>query len=459
VSGGLGRWPVVSNVGGWTVLQFDYVWTTGPYPKADRYCVDLNDDLYTPGDTVWYYFSARDMDGNTNYWSRQTGVASLESHVREHPMELTCLPANAANGATDILYVDDCDITGVQPYFDTAFEMLGLSPDRFDVLSSSFGSGNGLAGHVADASQQIMGHYRKIIWSTGDLEAALIGDSTGSVPSSDDFGLLYEFLAQGSNRPGLYITGDNIAEVWNEQTGTDAIRLRNDYMDFTMIDGDHVALGQPLTPLVVGEPGSCFDHPSGPDLMLAYGGCSPIADFDVLQPAGGSSLAMSYSGSPANGAVLTQVTPNTAGDTAKVVLSGFSYDVIRDDVRQTVPDRVEHLLDIIRWLENDVDTPTSVRHTPPLENHLAQNYPNPFHPSTTIHFFIEERSHVSLNIYDVSGRRVRSLVNDVKNPRPAGFSFLWDGTNDAGQPVSSGVYFYRLVAGDFRQTKKMLLVR
>jgi hypothetical protein len=168
---------------------------------------------------------------------------------------------------------------------------------------------------------------------------------------------------------------------------------------------------------------------------------------------------MSYSGSPAYGAVLTQVTPNAVGDTARVVLSGFSFDAIRDDVRQSIPDRVEHLLDILRWLENDVADPTAARQTPLLRNDLAQNYPNPFNPTTTIHYLIENRTHVSLKIYDVSGRLVRTLVNGMKNPLTTGFSVTWNGANQAGQQVASGVYFYRLTAGDFEQTKKMILMK
>jgi hypothetical protein len=461
ISGDLARWPAVFIGAGWTALRFDYVWYTGPppSPKAGYYCVDLNDSLYTPGDTIWYYFSARDTEGNTNYWSRHTGIRLSESEVRMYPMEVTCLPANAVNGATDILYVDDCDITDTQPYFDTTFEMLALKPDRFDVLTYDWGGGNGLAGRVKNVPQQIIDSYQKIIWSSGALETSLIADGTGGVPNSNDFGLLYQFLDESPNRPGVYISGNNNAEEWVTLTGPDAINLRDTYMNFNLIEGDHVSLGQPLTPLVIGEPGSCLDHPSGPDLMLAYGGCSPIADFDVMQPVGGSSLAMSYSGSPAYGAVLTQVTPNAVGDTAKVVLSGFSYDAIRDDVRQSIPDRVEHLLDIIRWLENDVGDPTSARQVPLLRNDLAQNYPNPFNPTTMIHYSIEERTHVSLRIYDVTGRLVRTLVNEMKNPIPAGFSLKWDGTNDSGRRVSSGVYFYRIIAGNFQQTRKMVLMK
>ena len=90
-------------------------------------------------------------------------------------------------------------------------------------------------------------------------------------------------------------------------------------------------------------------------------------------------------------------------------------------------------------------------------NHLAQNFPNPFNPTTTLTFSIKNTSNVTLTIYDVAGRRVRELVNER---RERGIhKVVWDGRNDRGEGVSSGVYFYELVAGSFRDTKKMTMLK
>jgi hypothetical protein len=88
---------------------------------------------------------------------------------------------------------------------------------------------------------------------------------------------------------------------------------------------------------------------------------------------------------------------------------------------------------------------------------LEQNVPNPFNPATTIRFTVPEPCHVRLDIFDVSGRRVRSLVD--KPLRAGKFHAVWDGTNDGGKRVASGIYFYRLAAGKHRDTKKMILLR
>ena len=88
---------------------------------------------------------------------------------------------------------------------------------------------------------------------------------------------------------------------------------------------------------------------------------------------------------------------------------------------------------------------------------LGQNFPNPFNPTTTISYSLPSRSRLTLDIFDVLGRRVRTLVDGL---RPAGkYTAEWDGCDDDGRPVSSGVYLYRLTAGQFAQTRKMVLVK
>lgn len=94
---------------------------------------------------------------------------------------------------------------------------------------------------------------------------------------------------------------------------------------------------------------------------------------------------------------------------------------------------------------------------PPRETALFQNYPNPFNPATTISYFLPERSRVELVIYDVRGAVVRTLASRIQS---AGFnSELWDGRDDDGRPVGSGVYLYRLKAGKTNLTRKMVLLK
>jgi len=88
---------------------------------------------------------------------------------------------------------------------------------------------------------------------------------------------------------------------------------------------------------------------------------------------------------------------------------------------------------------------------------LRQNYPNPFNPHTEIVYSLPVRSQVTLSIYNVLGQRVRNLVD---REQPAGtYMVQWDGTSDAGEVVATGIYFYRLKAGDSVQAKKMMLLK
>ena len=88
---------------------------------------------------------------------------------------------------------------------------------------------------------------------------------------------------------------------------------------------------------------------------------------------------------------------------------------------------------------------------------LMQNFPNPFNPVTRVKFSLKEKGHVRLRVYDVSGRLVRVLVDEV---REAGaHNVLWDGTNDEGRSTASGIYFCRMEAADYERTLKMVMLR
>ena len=88
---------------------------------------------------------------------------------------------------------------------------------------------------------------------------------------------------------------------------------------------------------------------------------------------------------------------------------------------------------------------------------LNQNYPNPFNPSTQIRYALPEQSQVVLTVYDMLGRKVRTLVNDVQD---AGYrTVMWNATSDMGTPVSAGMYIYTIRANEFYQVKKMILLK
>ncbi|MFH1214692.1 MAG: S8 family serine peptidase [Candidatus Neomarinimicrobiota bacterium] len=93
----------------------------------------------------------------------------------------------------------------------------------------------------------------------------------------------------------------------------------------------------------------------------------------------------------------------------------------------------------------------------PSNFELAQNFPNPFNPITTIRYALPERSTVRLTIYDMLGKEVRTLVNQAED---AGYkSVQWNGLDQRGQMISTGIYIYKIQAGNFTQTKKMIFMK
>ena len=115
----------------------------------------------------------------------------------------------------------------------------------------------------------------------------------------------------------------------------------------------------------------------------------------------------------------------------------------------------------------DADNPVAVstsamgidgNETIPDEFALNQNYPNPFNPSTQISFDVPQGGeHIMLNIYNILGQNLSTLVNGVMNPGT--YTMEWNATDEAGNPVASGIYFYELRSSSFIARKKMLLIR
>ena len=109
------------------------------------------------------------------------------------------------------------------------------------------------------------------------------------------------------------------------------------------------------------------------------------------------------------------------------------------------------------WILCDQQLVTAGEETHPAATYLAQNYPNPFNPLTTIEFNLSADGDVLLQVFDLRGSLVRTLEDS--RLREGRHTVEWNGTNEAGSPVSSGIYFYRLRSGGEDITKKMILLR
>ena len=93
----------------------------------------------------------------------------------------------------------------------------------------------------------------------------------------------------------------------------------------------------------------------------------------------------------------------------------------------------------------------------PVDFSLSENHPNPFNPQTEISYDLPNAGQVELSIYNLLGQRIKTLVDEFQ---AAGHKTVrWDGTDEEGNKIASGIYFYRIKAGDFVDSKKMILMK
>jgi hypothetical protein len=414
----------------------------------------LNDYLFEAGDVIEFFFGATNTEGLTNYCSGATlnFVQSDLNIAALFASEFTILPRDpGADVGTDILYVDGADGRG-QDFWDTAFSQLGIIPDRYDVRGAKSHVSNRPGSRVMVVGAQLNENYRKIIWDVGDLTPGL-GDGTGRPDKSDDYKMINDFLANLQSPGGVYICGDDFPQSLIAATGASATTFKSTYITYTLATGNHGPT-YGTAPQGKGQgAGTAF----GADTWFILGGCPITNDFDVVTPTDGSVLQSEYkdlvspAGDPVGGAEISKITGN-----AKVMISGYSFIYIGDDETDGVRDGSRHLRDILVFLANNPPQPTDTK--PVAVNRLGQNYPNPFNPQSTIAFSIKDRARVKIDVYNVAGELVKTLLDET---RAAGSysDVRWDGTNGANQPVASGVYFYKLVTSNFSQTKKMVLLK
>jgi hypothetical protein len=175
------------------------------------------------------------------------------------------------------------------------------------------------------------------------------------------------------------------------------------------------------------------------------------SDIEAAEWSNGTSPAVAGSGSAMNGPFTTPLVTATATLDSNALNPGTETLWVRGrDAEGNWGNAVSLVI--------QVNAPLSaVDGQVPRRFALYQSSPNPFGPQTAIRFDVPHSDRVLLEIFDVNGRRLRTLVDGVLSQGPK--ALAWDGTDDGGRPVGSGVYFYRMHAGQFRATRKMTLLR
>jgi len=201
-----------------------------------------------------------------------------------------------------------------------------------------------------------------------------------------------------------------------------------------------------------------------PDTQTVQAGQS--TDYDVILTSlfgFASSCTLTATGLPDDASADFDPNPVTPTDTSLMTISTVettplgTYDITiiaTELTKAQIEDSTQVVLIVTTSDVREIESPDEGR---PSEFSLSQNYPNPFNPATNFQFSLSKSVHVKIDIFNIVGQKVRTLVDEEMGPGV--YVADWDGRDGNGNFVSSGIYFYRMQAGDFSDMKKMLLLK
>ncbi len=460
--------------------------TASGAPVAGRFFMDLPNDgagiaayhgsepaMFFPGDRIRYFISAEDTEGQISTLPPDTtGFHGGGTFPRLFTIRaLPSIVDDGQGGFTqpNILVVNDFGHRGGENEWLGAFTLNGLAEDiDYDVFtvrgpSSLVSNGIGSSGaHGANAGQ--LSEYETMIYFAGNLSVGLLSDGTalGANDKGNDIDLLNQWHAQAGNRYAVYF-GDYIATGLIESGGDGSAYLSSvlgvDYNDDSVRD----EIGGQAAPIVIPV------QPQFTTEFVAYGGCLAINEFDSINPLAGALAGHAFTdpdGLTPYGPVAsvwhgrTEIVEAQSYDRVDVTFAyGFSfvYDPIASRTPVGVQARVLLLRELLQAFGEPIDPPT-LTGAPGLRRlEVARNVPNPFNPSTRIAFVAPSSGPLSVRIFNLRGEVVRVLRDGPVAAGPG--SVTWNGDDDQGHGVASGIYFYEVRGFGERVTGKMALVK
>ncbi len=444
------------------------------FPTPGKWAFDLPDTGFLfPGDVLHYYISATDAIGGVGGTDPQTSTlpADLAGYgVFGDPMGynstfvIHALPTfkSDAGDHPRILFINDFADRGGENEWYTALNNLGhVVGDDYDVYyvnAPSSGVGNGIGGRSNDI---MIDGYTEILYTAGDLSVNTIANGDFNNDAGDDVGTLKAWLDAGDN--DIFFTGDDLAADL-AQAGTVTLDLLENYLGVGIFSNDiRPLIGNQTAPLVAAT-GSNPVFNGTLQSWIAYGGCGGINTFDAVEVKTGSQRIAEFR-NPAGGIgaySYSAVTLNpTAGllSTSRVISMPVDLMYIHTDPAAAgapLAARSALLGDVLQYF--GVPGGGVVVPVIPGIAFKTSNYPNPFNPSTTIKFTVPKTGHLSLKVYNVRGQLVKTLIDGQVESTDSG-SIVWDGSNNQGSSVSSGVYFYEARTGGEVKVQKMALVK
>jgi hypothetical protein len=325
-------------------------------------------------------------------------------------------------GTPAILLVDDDEGDTYEVHYTKTLEMKQIYSEAWDV------SLNG------SPTIDVLERYESVIWFTGD--------DRDSTLTAEEQSVIAAFLDGGGK---LLITGQDIGfDLVENGSASDSVFYTNYLHAQYIADSSSTSVtrgvsGDPIT----GSPSRMLVYFTG-----SYGGAGNQTSTDVISPIAPAETILEYGPPFETGAALKHENRATG---SRLVYLAFGFEGIAGPAEESAARLMENIL---KWLK-ERQTPVEenlMESVVPKAYVLSQNYPNPFNPTTTIQYSVPSTQYIDLKIHDLLGKEVASLVSETK--QPGVYSVTWD-----AHGFSSGVYFCRLKAGSFVDTKRMILLR
>ncbi len=474
---------------------------------ADLYYVDLDDTYFRGGDVLHYFWAAIDDGGG--FATDPSGMTAMPTSVAQAQqatggmLEVSFLPkinwapsylaaivasahgdiapsageVAASDQANCILYVNNLNArrrSGKvnRTSFMYALDRLGYE-GKYDVYDHT-GMGNTnnqLAGRASVLQAQ---GYNLIVYDNGDgTPGRPLLPNGVNIDSEkiDQTTWFRNWLNQAAASEALFATLWIIGSNTTEERGSDALIATD--MGTSLVSTDQAL---DVNPNVNGITSFIFDQGVGTssqtftgDVYALNGGCPVLRNYDALGNAGSAIRTHQYTHSTKPGLSRGAIVMNRSNSGAwNTIMQSHPWGDIRDNAGVPAANPPERIL-LAKVLNGvlpvaclSAPTPTGTGEDAALDvprtTVLYPNIPNPFNPATRIRFDLAEDGRVVLRIYDVAGRRVRTLLDE---DMAAGHnrSVVWNGLDDDGQRASSGVYFYRLDAGGKSLTRKLVVMK
>ncbi len=423
----------------------------------NRFHFDLPDSNFLfPGDVLRYYIQAQD------FLAGDVGTATLPADLEAFPdiydelvypgeFVVRALPTleNAGGRQPEILFWNDAGRSVAAAWH---YALSGFVHDTYETNGPSSGVGNGLGGR---ATGSVLQGYDTLLYTCGDLTYFTLSNGDFNGDPSRDIAVLTNWFEHGEKH--AFLSGDDLVHSLTI-SGYAAQTFRTEYLGVDLVHTNVGPLiGNQVNPRVAVVAGNSLGMPDAA-AWIASGGCPGINDFDAVTPRAGTETVARFcnpSGTPDypfaavwrhhDVADVIALPHDLAAMSAAPDWTPPGYPQLA--MRQWFLTEVLHAFGYYSWYPA----------VPEAGVLTVSAYPNPFNPRTTITLVLPQAGDAALKLYDIRGRLVRTLLDDQL--AEGRHDLVWNGDDDAGRAMASGVYFYEARTAGEERIGKLTLVR